>query len=161
MHGFRKSNRRRPTSMVPREILKGGEVPLAAQEVDELKTQSKKGMYAVICIMAAFAVVMARLYFLQIEHGDEYDKLAASNRVRYMEIVAPRGNITDRRGREQVGGEGSRKGTVFFRHDQGHVIAAAAFEPGADPAGQKTGRGRYAAILHEIKFLIHFSFSHF
>lgn len=102
MYRLRKGNTRRPTGTLPRDLLEKGEVPLAAQEVDELKAQSKKGLYAVICILVAFTVVVARLYYLQIERGDQYEKLADSNRVRYYEIVAPRGNILDRKGREMV-----------------------------------------------------------
>ena len=75
---------------------------MAPQDADELKIQAKKGLYALGCIVAAFVVIMARLYFLQIGQGEYYDKLADSNRVRYLEIIAPRGNILDRKGREMV-----------------------------------------------------------
>lgn len=50
-------------------------------------------------IVATFIVILARLYYLQIDQGDYYNKLADSNRVRYLEIIAPRGNILDRKGR--------------------------------------------------------------
>ncbi len=104
MHLSGKSNRRRPETMLNGERRKDqGLVPLMApQDADELKIQARKGLYALGCILAAFMVVMARMYYLQIEQGDYYSKLADSNRVRYLEIIAPRGNILDRKGREMV-----------------------------------------------------------
>ena len=101
---MRRSNRRRPGSLPHRDnSYDEGVVPLMApQDSDELKTQTQKGLYAMGCILAAFIVIMARLYFLQIKQGTDYDKLADSNRVRYLEIMAPRGNILDRKGREMV-----------------------------------------------------------
>ncbi len=104
MQTLRRTNRRRPETMLNGERRKDqGVVPLLVpQDADELKIQAKKGLYALGCILAAFIVVMARLYYLQIEQGDLYNKLADSNRVRYLEIIAPRGNILDRKGREMV-----------------------------------------------------------
>ena len=104
MQSLRRTNRRRPETMLNGERRKDqGVVPLMApQDADELKIQAKKGLYALGCIVAAFVVIMARLYFLQIGQGEYYDKLADSNRVRYLEIIAPRGNILDRKGREMV-----------------------------------------------------------
>ena len=104
MQSLRRTNRRRPETMLNGERRKDqGVVPLMApQDADELKIQAKKGLYALGCIVAAFVVIMARLYFLQIGQGEYYDKLADSNRVRYLEIIAPRGTILDRKGREMV-----------------------------------------------------------
>lgn len=104
MQSLRRINRRRPETMLNGERRwDQGVVPLMApQDADELKIQAKKGFYALGCILAAFVVIMARLYFLQIDQGEYYDKLADSNRVRYLEIIAPRGNILDRKGREMV-----------------------------------------------------------
>ncbi len=104
MQTLRRTNRRRPETMLNGERRKDqGVVPLLVpQDADELKIQAKKGLYALGCIVAAFVVIMARLYFLQIGQGEYYDKLADSNRVRYLEIIAPRGNILDRKGREMV-----------------------------------------------------------
>lgn len=99
-----KNNRRRPETMLNGERKKDqGVVPLLApQDTDELKIQNRKCYCALSCILVAFAVIMARMYYLQIEQGDYYYKLADSNRVRYLEIIAPRGNILDRKGREMV-----------------------------------------------------------
>lgn len=104
MQTLRRTNRRRPETMLNGERRRDqGVVPLMVpQDADELKIQAKKGLYALGCIVVAFIVVMARLYYLQIEEGERYNKLADSNRVRYLEIIAPRGNILDRKGREMV-----------------------------------------------------------
>ena len=63
---MRRSNRRRPGSLPHRDnSYDEGVVPLMApQDSDELKTQTQKGLYAMGCILAAFIVIMARLYFL-------------------------------------------------------------------------------------------------
>lgn len=103
MQTLRKANRRRPETMLNGERKKDqGVVPLISQDADELKIQAKKGLYAMGIIVATFIVILARLYYLQIDQGDYYNKLADSNRVRYLEIIAPRGNILDRKGREMV-----------------------------------------------------------
>ncbi len=104
MQSLRRSNRHRPETMLNGERRRDqGVVPLMApQDTDEMKIQAKKGFYALGCILAAFVVIMARLYFLQIDQGEYYEKQADSNRVRYLEIIAPRGNILDRKGREMV-----------------------------------------------------------
>ncbi|NLZ18347.1 MAG: penicillin-binding protein 2 [Desulfobulbaceae bacterium] len=104
MQTLRRTNRRRSETLLNGERRRDqGVVPLMApQDADELKMQAKKGLYALGCIVVAFIIVMARLYFLQIGEGERYSKLADSNRVRYLEIIAPRGNILDRKGREMV-----------------------------------------------------------
>ncbi|NIR93595.1 MAG: penicillin-binding protein 2, partial [Gammaproteobacteria bacterium] len=42
---------------------------------------------------------LARLWFLQIQSGSKYREKADNNRVRMLDIVAPRGNILDSEGR--------------------------------------------------------------
>ncbi len=59
-------------------------------------------MAAVAIILLFFGIIVARLWYLQISHGDEYRQRAYNNRVRSREIDAPRGNIIDRYGREIV-----------------------------------------------------------
>lgn len=49
--------------------------------------------------LALFAVLVARLWFLQVVHGAEYERLAARNLVRLEPTAAPRGAIVDREGR--------------------------------------------------------------
>ena len=52
-----------------------------------------------IVIIAAFAVLFARLWFMQIVSGNDYRKRAEGNRIREISIEAPRGKILDRHGR--------------------------------------------------------------
>ena len=49
-----------------------------------------------------FAVIFFRLWFLQVLTGDDYVVQARENRIRKVEIEAPRGNIVDRDGRTLV-----------------------------------------------------------
>src|SRR4030066_2435273 len=51
------------------------------------------GAYIVIAI---FAVFILRLWYLQVIKGEEYKKTAERNRLRAIEIPAPRGIIYDR-----------------------------------------------------------------
>jgi penicillin-binding protein 2 len=55
-----------------------------------------------IIILAAFCVLFARLWFMQIVSGNNYRKMAESNRIREISIDAPRGIILDRNGRVLV-----------------------------------------------------------
>ena len=79
-----------------------GVVRLVPQDADELKIQAAKGMYSVGIILVAFIIAISRLFYLQVEQGGYYSDLADSNRVRYLEIPAPRGNMLDEQGREMV-----------------------------------------------------------
>lgn len=48
--------------------------------------------------LALFAIVLFRLWYLQVLSGDQYVQLANDNRVRDIAIQAPRGDIVDRHG---------------------------------------------------------------
>src|SRR5690349_20357781 len=50
-------------------------------------------------ILAIFLVLGIRLWDLQVISSDKYQRLAESNRVRTVPILAPRGQILDREGR--------------------------------------------------------------
>jgi len=52
--------------------------------------------------LAAFAVLLLRLWSLQVLSGDEYLNAAQSNQLRLIRVEAPRGPILDRRGRVVV-----------------------------------------------------------
>ncbi len=54
---------------------------------------------AMAVIIFFIALLVSRLWFLQIHNGSEYVKLSESNRIRMQNIAAPRGNILDRTGR--------------------------------------------------------------
>ncbi|MFC1827546.1 penicillin-binding protein 2 [Thermodesulfobacteriota bacterium] len=68
-------------------------------DVEELNQLKKRTDAATLVIIFFIAVVLARLWFLQIHYGSKYSEKADNNRVRMLDVVAPRGNILDREGR--------------------------------------------------------------
>ncbi|HHO48424.1 MAG TPA: penicillin-binding protein 2 [Desulfobacteraceae bacterium] len=68
-------------------------------ELDFLK---KRALISSIALISFFAILVARLWYLQIQEGETYASLADNNRVRYVEIAPPRGNIFDSLGKEVV-----------------------------------------------------------
>jgi len=68
-------------------------------ELDFLK---KRSLISSVIIITFFAVLVSRLWFLQIQQGEMYGNKADNNRVRFAEVVPPRGNIVDSMGREIV-----------------------------------------------------------
>jgi penicillin-binding protein 2 len=79
-----------------------GVTKLTPRDETDLSGYKKKALYSCVLIIVVFAVIITRLWFLQVEQGAYYNELADSNRVRSIEIAAPRGNIYDRNGRELV-----------------------------------------------------------
>jgi len=71
-------------------------------DADELNKLKKRTDLATLVIIFFIAVVIARLWFLQIHNGDIYREQADNNRVRMLDIIAPRGNILDKEGRPIV-----------------------------------------------------------
>src|SRR5450759_4976079 len=55
-----------------------------------------------LIMLAAFAVLFARLWFMQIVSGNDYRKKAEGNRIREISIEAPREKILDRNGQVLV-----------------------------------------------------------
>ena len=53
----------------------------------------------IICTLAVFAVLLMRLFFLQVIKGEEYHRLSENNSIRLQAIDAPRGMIFDRAGK--------------------------------------------------------------
>ncbi len=53
---------------------------------------------AMFCVMAAFAILIARLFYLQVIERDEFYRLAENNCIRLQSIDPPRGMIFDRNG---------------------------------------------------------------
>ena len=97
------SNKKRSEPLLESEHKKESRITLLVHRDDgELDFFRKRAFYAAFVIIFFFAVLMARLWFLQVQQGEKYDHLADSNRVRYLEIAAPRGNILDSMGREIV-----------------------------------------------------------
>jgi penicillin-binding protein 2 len=68
-------------------------------ELDFLK---KRSLISSIIIISFFAILVSRLWFLQIQQGEMYSRQADNNRVRYVEVAPPRGNVFDSKGREVV-----------------------------------------------------------
>ncbi len=103
MKGFRKGNKKRikPVEDIDRRR-DAGKTRITQRDEGELDFFRRRTMYSAMVLVFFFAVLVARLWFLQIQQGNEFRKLAENNRVRYLEIAAPRGNILDRKGREIV-----------------------------------------------------------
>ena len=63
----------------------------------------KKRLLVVTALVVFFLfIIVARLWILQINDGDEYEKRAYGNRVRIRQLAPPRGHILDRKGKEIV-----------------------------------------------------------
>lgn len=98
-----KSNRRRAEPLLDAERRRDtGVTKLTPRDESDLSGYKKKSLYSCVLVIFFFAVVITRLWFLQIEQGDGFSELADTNRVRSIEIAAPRGNVYDRKGRELV-----------------------------------------------------------
>ena len=80
----------------------GGKTHLVRRDEGELDFFRKRAFLSAFVIILFFAILITRLWFLQIQHGEDYSRLAENNRVRHLEIAAPRGIISDRKGREIV-----------------------------------------------------------
>lgn len=117
MKNIHKGNRRRPEPLLDAERKKDtGVTKLIQRDEGELDVYKKRALYSSFTLVFFFAVIITRLWFLQIHQGDHYNKLADSNRVRYLEIAAPRGNIIDRHGKEVVTNRPSFN-VVWIRED--------------------------------------------
>ena len=79
-----------------------GVVRVPKRDESDLYGYRKKAFYSFAVVVVFFAVIVSRLWFLQVEQGEYYSHLADSNRVRSIDITAPRGNIYDSKGREIV-----------------------------------------------------------
>ena len=106
MIGFsrkKKANKKRPEPLFDSELSREeGATLLVHRDDGELDFFRKRAFYAAFVVIFFFAVLISRLWFLQVQQGEKYSKLADSNRVRYLEIAAPRGNILDSMGRAIV-----------------------------------------------------------
>ena len=69
---------------------------------DALDMLKRRLVVVSVIVMIFTALIIARLWFLQIDHGDDYKDLAFNNRVRIRQVAAPRGHIIDRNGKEIV-----------------------------------------------------------
>lgn len=62
----------------------------------------KRVLGAGLVIVFFVAIILLRIWFLQIHKGEEYKNRAENNRVRIQEVAPPRGDIVDRHGKELV-----------------------------------------------------------
>lgn len=96
-------NRKRVDSLLDAELTSGDKHPqLPKRDESDLSGYRKKALSSLILVVLFFAIIVSRLWSLQVEKGEQYSRKADSNRVRSIEIAAPRGNIYDRKGREIV-----------------------------------------------------------
>ncbi|MDR9500537.1 MAG: penicillin-binding protein 2 [Desulfurivibrionaceae bacterium] len=66
---------------------------------EELLILKKRVEITIIVMVTFIAILVVRLWYLQIHEGEKYADMALNNRVRQLQIVAPRGNILDRHNR--------------------------------------------------------------
>jgi penicillin-binding protein 2 len=83
------------------------------ETVDRLRRRLLKVGMGIIFF---FALIIYRLYDLQIEHGQEFVQKSFSNRIRVQKLAAPRGQILDRNGQEIVANRPSFD-VVLMRED--------------------------------------------
>lgn len=104
------------------------------------------------CVMLAFAVLIARLFHLQVLEGEEFRRLSENNCVRRHSIDAPRGLIFDRRGRLLVDNRPSFDLSIILR-DAGPVsrtiekLARYAGVPAGELRTKIRGESSYKQIL--------------
>ncbi|MFQ5787092.1 MAG: penicillin-binding transpeptidase domain-containing protein, partial [Thermodesulfobacteriota bacterium] len=67
-----------------------------------MKEYKNKLFIATIILAQAFLILTARMWYLQILKGNEYERFSLENRIRITKFPAPRGKILDRLGRELV-----------------------------------------------------------
>ncbi|MGV1099999.1 penicillin-binding protein 2 [Thiovibrio sp. JS02] len=82
----------------------------------ELKMLKKRLDIATAIITFFIAILVSRLWFLQIHSGTDYAKMSESNRIRIQDIAAPRGNILDRNGKTIITNR-PRFNVVWSRED--------------------------------------------
>ncbi len=80
----------------------------------------KRVLGAGLVILFFVAIILLRLWFLQIHKGEEYKSRAENNRVRIQEVAAPRGDILDRNGKELVTNRPSFN-VVLVREDSNDI----------------------------------------
>jgi penicillin-binding protein 2 len=130
------------------------------QEIEErddaaLDLLKKRLLAAAVIVLFFFTVIVLRLWFLQIENGQEYEERAYGNRVRIRELAPPRGHILDRFGREIVTNRPSFNVALIQEdsHDVSDVLERIAPVLGVDEAElwtrirEASGRPRYVPVI--------------
>ncbi|MDF1614009.1 penicillin-binding protein 2 [Desulfurivibrio dismutans] len=85
----------------------------------ELKMLKKRTDAATAIIFLVVAILVLRLWHLQIQQGSEYLQRSESNRIRVQQLAAPRGNLLDRHGVTLVTNR-PRFNVIWIREDAPH-----------------------------------------
>ncbi|PLX93487.1 MAG: penicillin-binding protein 2 [Desulfuromonas sp.] len=64
----------------------------------DLTGRRQRLILLILCAIFFFAVLLLRLWYLQVINADRYATLSEKNRFRYLPIAAPRGTVLDRNG---------------------------------------------------------------
>lgn len=82
-----------------------GRVPKTARQIfhPERRLFDNRYLWANLFLIAVTAVLLFRLWYVQIYRGDYYRQISENNRIQYIEIPAPRGLIYDRHGHVVLG----------------------------------------------------------
>ncbi len=75
---------------------------IAEHDEGALDLLKKRLLVASAVVLFFLVVIVLRLWILQINDGEEYEKRAYGNRVRIRQVAPPRGHILDRNGKEIV-----------------------------------------------------------
>ena len=75
------------------------QTPSAAAQLESTRLRLT---FLTLLVVSLFALLFARLWFLQVMAGERYSTLAEGNAVRTLSITAPRGRILDRNGKPIV-----------------------------------------------------------
>ena len=67
-----------------------------ANQSNNLRRIKRHLLFLRLCVVAVFAILLLRVWYIQIVKGDEYTVLAEQNRVRMVDLKPPRGLIYDR-----------------------------------------------------------------
>ena len=88
--------------MIFRELFSKEAEEITERDPASLDNLRRRVSGVIVVVLIFFSLIVVRLWSLQINHGEEYKNRADSNRVRIRQVVAPRGHILDRKGREIV-----------------------------------------------------------
>jgi penicillin-binding protein 2 len=75
------------------------QTPSAAAQLESTRLRLT---FLTLLVVSLFALLFARLWFLQVMAGERYSTLAEGNAVRTLSVAAPRGRIVDRNGKPIV-----------------------------------------------------------
>ena len=85
----------------------------------ELKMLKKRTDIATAIVLCLVALLVVRLWHLQIQQGSDYLERSESNRIRIQQLAAPRGNLLDRHGETLVTNR-PRFNVIWIREDAPH-----------------------------------------